>query len=93
MKASRIMRPIAAVLCAFLLQAVSWGADAYPRRAIRLIVPYPPGGAGDIVGRMLAVRLTERLGQQVVVDNRGGGGQVIATELAAKAPPDGQGNR
>ncbi len=66
-----------------------WGADAYPQRAIRLIVPYPPGGAGDIVGRMLAVRLTEALGQQVVVDNRGGGGQIIATELTAKAPPDG----
>ena len=76
-------------LCLFLFQAGAWSADAYPQRAIRLIVPYPPGGAGDIVGRMLAARLTETLGQQVVVDNRGGGGQVIATELAAKAQPDG----
>jgi len=76
-------------LCLFLFQAEAWGADTYPQRAIRLIVPYPPGGAGDIVGRMLAARLTEALGQQVVVDNRGGGGQVIATELAAKAQPDG----
>ncbi len=76
-------------LCLFLFQAGAWSADAYPQRAIRLIVPYPPGGAGDIVGRMLAARLTEMLGQQVVVDNRGGGGQVIATELAAKAQPDG----
>lgn len=76
-------------LCLFLFQAEAWSADAYPQRAIRLIVPYPPGGAGDIVGRMLAARLTETLGQQVVVDNRGGGGQVIATELAAKAQPDG----
>ena len=76
-------------LCLFLFQAGAWSADAYPQRAIRLIVPYPPGGAGDIVGRMLAARLTEALGQQVVVDNRGGGGQVIATELAAKAQPDG----
>jgi tripartite-type tricarboxylate transporter receptor subunit TctC len=61
----------------------------YPQRSVRLIVPYPPGGAGDIVGRMLSAKLTETLSQQVVVDNRGGGGQVIATQLAAIAPPDG----
>ena len=80
---------IVLLLCAFVLPAQASAADAYPQRPVRLIVPYPPGGAGDIVGRMLAVRLTEALGQQVVVDNRGGGGQLIATELAAKAPPDG----
>jgi tripartite-type tricarboxylate transporter receptor subunit TctC len=78
---------LAAILCC--IQSNTWSADAYPQRAVRLIVPYPPGGAGDIVGRMLAVRYTEALGQQVVVDNRGGGGQIIATELTAKAPPDG----
>jgi tripartite-type tricarboxylate transporter receptor subunit TctC len=65
-------------------------ADAsYPQRAVRMIVPYPPGGAGDIVGRLLSAKLGETLGQQVVVDNRGGGGQVIATQIAASAPPDG----
>ena len=70
--------------------ATSWSAEtSYPTRAIRLIIPYPPGGAGDIVGRMLSPKLTEALGQQVVVDNRGGGGQIIATEITAKAPPDG----
>ena len=63
--------------------------EAYPRRPIRLIVPYPPGGAGDIVGRLLSTKLVEALGQQVVVDNRPGGGQLIATQLAAKADPDG----
>jgi len=56
---------------------------------VRLIVPYPPGGAGDIVGRLLAAKLGENLGQQVVVDNRGGGAQVIATQIAATAPRDG----
>lgn len=61
----------------------------YPQHAVRMIVPYPPGGAGDIVGRLISAKLTETLGQQVVVDNRGGGGQVIATQLAAIAPPDG----
>jgi tripartite-type tricarboxylate transporter receptor subunit TctC len=72
------------------IQSNTWSADvSYPRRAVRLIIPYPPGGAGDIVGRLLAARLTDALGQQVVVDNRGGGGQIIATELTAKAPPDG----
>ena len=64
-------------------------ADAYPQRAIRLIIPYPPGGAGDIVGRMLSAKLGDKLGQQLVIDNRGGGGQVIATEMTARAAPDG----
>jgi tripartite-type tricarboxylate transporter receptor subunit TctC len=63
--------------------------DAYPQRAVRLIVPYPPGGAGDIVGRLLAAKLTDSFGHQVVVDNRGGGAQVIATQIAATAPRDG----
>jgi tripartite-type tricarboxylate transporter receptor subunit TctC len=65
------------------------GADAYPQRSIRLIIPYPPAGAGDIVGRLLSSRLGEALGQQIVIDNRGGGAQIIATELAARAPADG----
>ncbi len=64
-------------------------ADNYPQRPIRQIIPYPPGGAGDIVGRMLAGSLSAALGQQVVNDNRGGGGQVIATQIAAGAAPDG----
>ena len=72
-----------------LFASTAIAADAYPQHAIRLIVPYPPGGAGDIVGRQLSVRLGESLGQQIVIDNRGGGAQLIATEIAAKAPPDG----
>ncbi len=68
---------------------VAHAATAYPQRAVRLIIPYPPGGAGDIIGRLLAVKLAEAFGQQVVVDNRPGGGQLIATQLAAKAEPDG----
>ena len=68
---------------------VAFGADAYPQRAVRLIIPYPPGGAGDIVGRLVSTPLGQNLGQQIVIDNRGGGAQLIATELAAKAPADG----
>ena len=70
-------------------QAETSAAAAYPQRAIRLIIPYPPGGAGDIVGWMLSAKLGEALGQQIVADNRPGGGQLIATQLAAKAAPDG----
>ena len=64
-------------------------AATYPTRPIRLIIPYPPGGAGDIVGRLLAAKLQAIAGQPVVVDNRGGGAQVIATEATAHAAPDG----
>ena len=80
---------IAFPACVLLFQSSSWSADDYPRHSIRLLIPYPPGGAGDIVGRMLAPKLSEALGQQIVVDNRGGGGQIIATEITAKAPADG----
>jgi len=61
----------------------------YPARAIRLIVPFPPGGSNDIVGRMVGQQLGERLAQSVVIDNRGGAGGTIGTDMAAKATPDG----
>ena len=64
-------------------------AGKYPERPIRLVVPYPPGGANDAVARLLAPRMTEQLGQNVVVDNRGGGNTIIGSELVAKAVPDG----
>ena len=64
------------------------GAD-YPTRPVRLVVGFPPGGAADILGRVAAHQLTERLGQQVVVDNRGGAGGLVATEITARAAADG----
>ena len=79
---------VAVVLAALAAAHVAVAAE-YPQRAVRMLIPYPPGGAGDIVGRLLSAKLTDALGQQVIVDNRGGGGQVIATQLAASAPPDG----
>jgi tripartite-type tricarboxylate transporter receptor subunit TctC len=65
------------------------GAQAYPARPIRFIVPFPPGGGNDIVGRVVAQRLSEALGVAVVVDNRGGAGGTIGTDIVSKAPPDG----
>jgi tripartite-type tricarboxylate transporter receptor subunit TctC len=61
----------------------------YPAKPMRLIVPFPPGGGTDAMARTLAPKLGEGLGQQVVIDNRGGAGATIGTELAAKSPPDG----
>ena len=82
---------LAAVLAAASAMAAlpALAADTYPTKPIRFIVPYPPGGTTDILARILAQRLSERTGQQVVIDNRAGGGNNIGTEMALKAPPDG----
>jgi tripartite-type tricarboxylate transporter receptor subunit TctC len=80
--------------CIFALMAFAIGASAqpeqsYPSKAVRLIVTYPPGGATDIMARMLGEKLTQRLGQQIIIDNRGGANGNIGMELAVKAPADG----
>ncbi|MBM3343123.1 MAG: tripartite tricarboxylate transporter substrate binding protein [Betaproteobacteria bacterium] len=72
-----------------LMVSATLAAQPYPNRPVRLIVGFPPGGAADILGRIAAQQLTERLGQQVVVDNRGGAGGLLATEIAARAGADG----
>jgi len=61
----------------------------YPSRPVRLIVPFPPGGSNDILGRFMATRFTERLGQQVIVDNRPGADGMIGSDIAARSQPDG----
>jgi tripartite-type tricarboxylate transporter receptor subunit TctC len=78
---------VLSVLCA--MAGAVHAADTYPSRPIRMIVAYPPGGGTDQVGRVMAEQLTVTLGQNVVVDNRGGATGNIGTELAARAVPDG----
>jgi len=69
--------------------AASAIAQPYPSKPVRIIVAFPPGGGTDIVARTISPRLSEALGQQVVVDNRAGAAGVVGTEIAAKSPPDG----
>ena len=75
--------------CAVALSPAIVASQTYPTKNVRLIIPFPPGGSNDIVGRFIATKLSERLGKQVVADNRGGAGGVIGTEAAAKSDPDG----
>ena len=74
---------------AFILAAGANAKEPFPTRPIRLIVPYPPAGGTDIVGRILGEKLHGSLGQPIVIENRGGAGGLLGTELAAKAAPDG----
>ena len=64
-------------------------AQGYPNKPIRLIVPFPPGGGNDVIGRIIAQKLTERFGQQVVVDNRAGANGIVGLQALMQAPPDG----
>jgi tripartite-type tricarboxylate transporter receptor subunit TctC len=78
-----------AMVAALALGPELAAAQSYPTKPVRLIIPFPPGGSNDIVGRLIAAHLSERLGKQVIVDNRAGAGGVVGTELAAKSPADG----
>jgi tripartite-type tricarboxylate transporter receptor subunit TctC len=78
-----------AALAALLAPVAALHAQTYPVKPVRMIVPWPPGGGSDIVARILAQKMGESVGQQVIVDNRAGAAGIIGTALAAKASPDG----
>jgi tripartite-type tricarboxylate transporter receptor subunit TctC len=79
------------IFCAVFLFSIvpSVSAQEYPTKPIRWVIPYPPGGSTDIVGRIIGQKLTESWGQPVVIDNRAGASGIIGTEAVVKAPPDG----
>ena len=87
----QLVHSLAATVLALACAGAAHAADKtdYPNRPIRMMIPFPPGGGSDLVARMVAMNLSERLGRTVVADNRAGAGGVIATDTVAKAAPDG----
>ena len=86
---SNLVSRLCKAACVLLALSGAAFAEDYPNRPVRLIIPFPPGGSNDVVGRLVAKHLSDKLGQQVFVDNRGGAGGTIGTEAAANAAPDG----
>jgi tripartite-type tricarboxylate transporter receptor subunit TctC len=84
---SRIL--LASVATALALAALPASAQPYPNRPVTLVVPFPPGGSTSIVARIVADKMSEALGQSIVIDNRGGAGGTVGTRAVAKSPPDG----
>ena len=85
----KTLRSAAFVIAVFVPQLAFPAEQSWPTKPVRMVIPFPPGGTTDILGRVAAQKLTEALGQQVVPDNRPGAAGNIGTELVAKAPPDG----
>lgn len=89
MKPTRAKNLLVAIALVLLAPWVSVHAQAYPSKPVQLVIPFPPGGATDIVGRLVGKKLAERLGQPVVIENRAGAGTIIGAAYVAKAPADG----
>ncbi len=92
MKTTTALASLGIVLGASLAMGgitIAQAQPTYPAKAIRLIVPFPPGGATDVVARIVAASISDRMGQPIIIDNRVGAGGVIGTDAAAKAAPDG----
>ena len=86
---SALAKVLAALLVALGLSPANGGAQSYPAKPIRMIVPFPPGGGVDFIGRIVGQKLTERLGQQVSIDNRAGANGIVGLEALKSAAPDG----
>jgi tripartite-type tricarboxylate transporter receptor subunit TctC len=84
-----IMLILLSLVFAISAASVFAAADTYPSKPVRLIIPFDPGGVNDIIARLMAAKLTQRLGKQLIAENHSGGGGIIGLELASKAEPDG----
>lgn len=89
MRIRTLWATLLAAAFAAVLPDMAWAQPTYPNRPIRIIVPFPPGASNDILGRIVGKKLSEVLGVQTVVDNRGGGSTIIGATLLLKSPPDG----
>lgn len=96
MKTSKLVRDAVVIASLAVVPPFAWGqttatgpGSAYPARPIRLLIPLPPGGGADFIGRVVGQQLSDQLGRAVIADNRGGASGAIAGELAARAAPDG----
>ena len=76
-------------LVALTVSAVTEAADSYPFKPLRMVITFPAGGPSDVVVRLVTQRMTEEWGHPVIIDNRGGAGGIVGTEVVAHAPPDG----
>jgi tripartite-type tricarboxylate transporter receptor subunit TctC len=88
-RAQVVARAAIAIVCAAILLPVAALAQTFPAKPVRMVVPFPPGGATDIIGRMLAAKMQEIWGQTVIIENKPGAGTVVATDMVAKSAPDG----
>ena len=86
---SQVSRLISIVVLGLLGLAVQATGETYPERVVRIVNPYPPGGSVDVMARILAQKLADNLGQQVIVENRSGDGGNTGSDFVAKAEPDG----
>jgi tripartite-type tricarboxylate transporter receptor subunit TctC len=89
MSSSNFARLLVAAICSMAIACCAASGQEYPNKPLRLVVPFPPGGGNDILARTVGQRLAEVIGQQVVVENRGGAGGLIGAQTAATAAPDG----
>src|SRR5712671_215453 len=80
---------VAVVLLALAMSGMAAAAESWPTHSIRLVVPFAPGGSSDVAARVFSQKLSERLGQQIVVDNRSSAGGIVGAELLARSSPDG----
>lgn len=85
----RMRTMLAAMIVSLVAAPIAMSAEKYPNKPIRVIVPYPAGGSGDFVGRLLGAKLTEAWGEQIVLDNRPGASGMLGTEIVARSPRDG----